>query len=194
MNEVTNGKKNETICMNHVNERVQLITAIMCILFCFLSLIIMFLTSYLDSRVVTQMNHYCGVSGSVTEGFALFHQNFNLVCQVGKSAGKREYGVPPLSVGNQDFTDRSIYLLKNFTDVDISKEVQNLVVTYSPAIFQISKFALYIFTGKEFRQCLLRLINERSVTERPDQTKNKKKMISTINANSCVQQKYLASN
>ncbi|KAK6014306.1 hypothetical protein OSTOST_20335, partial [Ostertagia ostertagi] len=54
-----------------------------CATVCLLSLIVMFITSYIDPRTNVQEDIYCGISGSTVEGFAAFHQFFNISCQVG---------------------------------------------------------------------------------------------------------------
>ncbi|CAJ0599766.1 unnamed protein product [Cylicocyclus nassatus] len=144
----------------------------------------MFLTSYLDSRTEVQDDKYCGVSGSVTEGFAQFHQFFNLSCQFGGFLGsgfayivarrltrqaqsKEITSIKPILVVNfisciVRSSSNIIYILKNFLDLDITKSQQNYAVTYSSAVFQVSKFVLYILTGQEFRDYLRKMINDKS--------------------------------
>ncbi|KAK5979439.1 hypothetical protein GCK32_017556 [Trichostrongylus colubriformis] len=147
----------------------------------------MFLTSYFDPRKQVQDDLYCGISGSTVEGFATFHQFFNLSCQIGgflasafaflfarkitKQANAREINaIRPILVVSfisciVISSNNIIYILKNVVKLDITKTQQNYVVTYSSAVFQVSKFALYILSGQEFRDCLKRVLNDRSCTE-----------------------------
>ncbi|RCN31450.1 hypothetical protein ANCCAN_22760 [Ancylostoma caninum] len=190
----------------YATNRARFTAALTCLLVCLLSLITMFLTSYFDPREEVQEDKYCGISGSVVEGFAQFHQFFNLSCQVPKS--------PRLPLVNVEFglcfqigaflgsafaflvarsltkqanvkeissikpvlvvsfiscivisSSNIIYILKNFVKLNITKTQQNYVVTYSSAVFQVSKFALYMLTGQEFRDCLRKVINDKNCSE-----------------------------
>ncbi|ETN74829.1 hypothetical protein NECAME_12728 [Necator americanus] len=73
-----------------------------------------------------------------------------------------------------------IYILKNFAELDITKSQQNYVVTYSSAVFQVSKFALYILTGQEFRDCLRNVIKDKNCSEQTVFVNQ----VSTVKANS----------
>lgn len=171
----------------YATEKVRLTAAIGCVAFCTGSTIVMVLTSYFDSRTVVQEDKYCGISGSAAEGFATFHQFFNLSCQVGaflgsafafvvarkltKQASAKEINaIKPILVVSfisciVISSSNIIYILKNVVKLDITKTQQNYVVTYSSAVFQVSKFALYILTGQEFREGLRKVIKDRSCTE-----------------------------
>ena len=46
------------------------------------------------------------------------------------------------------------YVLTNFTSISVSQNLQNVVVTYTSAVFSLSKVFLYLLTGKEFRTAL----------------------------------------
>ncbi|KIH53724.1 hypothetical protein ANCDUO_16141 [Ancylostoma duodenale] len=54
-----------------------------------------------------------------------------------------------------------VYIIKNFVRLDITEAQQDYVVTYSSAVLQVSKFALYLLTGQEFRDCLRKVITHR---------------------------------
>ncbi|VDL75784.1 unnamed protein product [Nippostrongylus brasiliensis] len=121
------------------------------------------------------------------EGFATFHQFFNLSCQISaflgsafafivarnltKQANAKEINsIKPIVVVSLIScvvisSSNIIYILKNVVKLDITKSQQNYVVTYSSAIFQVSKFALYILTGQEFRDCLRKVIKDKNCTE-----------------------------
>ncbi|KAK5978692.1 hypothetical protein GCK32_012377 [Trichostrongylus colubriformis] len=73
---------------------------------------------------------------STDEGFAMFHQFFSLFCQ--------------------------IYILKYLIDVDINNVLENYAVTYISAAFQVSKFALYILAGEDFRDTLRKIVQNLS--------------------------------
>ncbi|KAL6728654.1 hypothetical protein Aduo_010405 [Ancylostoma duodenale] len=113
---------------------------------------------------------------SVVRGFSQFHHLFNLLCQIGaflgstvvflvaryfrKQANKKELiSIQPiLAVSFISCIVMSsnyiIYILKQFLKFDITKAQQHGVVTYSSALLQVSKFALYILAGREFRKRL----------------------------------------
>ncbi|CAJ0599956.1 unnamed protein product, partial [Cylicocyclus nassatus] len=162
-------------------------TAAICLLVCLISILTMFLTSYLDSHTEPQDNKYCGISGSVTEGFAKFHNFLNLSCQIGGFLGsgfayiltgrlakqaqlKEMKSIKPILVVSfvscsVTCSDDIIYILKNFLKLDITESQHDFVVTYSSALFQVSKFVLYILTGEEFRDYLLKMINDKCELE-----------------------------
>ncbi|WKX99630.1 hypothetical protein Q1695_014482 [Nippostrongylus brasiliensis] len=171
----------------YATDRVRFCGALGCLVICLASLTTMFLTSYFDPRKVVQTDQYCGVSGSAVEGFATFHQFFNLSCQISaflgsafafivarnltKQANAKEINsIKPIVVVSLIScvvisSSNIIYILKNVVKLDITKSQQNYVVTYSSAIFQVSKFALYILTGQEFRDCLRKVIKDKNCTE-----------------------------
>ncbi|KAL6728428.1 hypothetical protein Aduo_010202 [Ancylostoma duodenale] len=171
----------------YATNRARFTAALICLLVCLVSLITMFLTSYFDPRADVQEDKYCGISGSVVEGFAQFHQFFNLSCQIGaflgsafaflvarsltKQANVKEISsIKPVLVVSfiscvVISSSNIIYILKNFVKLDITKTQQNYVVTYSSAVFQVSKFALYMLTGQEFRDCLRKVINDKNCSE-----------------------------
>ncbi|KAK6739783.1 hypothetical protein RB195_008339 [Necator americanus] len=190
------------IYRRYATNRARFSAAFACLLICLLSLITMFLTSYFDPRVSVQEDKYCGISGSVVEEFAQFHQFFNLSCQIGgflgsafaflvarsitKQANAREMSsIKPILVVSfisciVISSNNIIYILKNFAELDITKSQQNYVVTYSSAVFQVSKFALYILTGQEFRDCLRNVIKDKNCSEQTVFVNQ----VSTVKANS----------
>ncbi|EYC27105.1 hypothetical protein Y032_0009g528 [Ancylostoma ceylanicum] len=146
-------------------DRARFTAALACLLVCLLSLITMFLTSYFDPRKQVQEDKYCGVSGSVVEGFAQFHQFFNLSCQISAFFGSSfaylvaRYLTNHATVRNLNSilpivvvsfiscivnsSSNIVYILKNFVKLHITKTQQNYVVTYSSAVFQVSTSSLF---------------------------------------------------
>ncbi|KAL6728652.1 hypothetical protein Aduo_010404 [Ancylostoma duodenale] len=175
----------------YATDKARFAAALSCLLVCLLCLIIMFLTSYFDPREVVQDDKYCGISGSVVEGFAQFHQFFNLLCQIGaflgsafaffvarnirKHANKGELSsIQPILVVSfisciVTSSDNIVYILKHVAKINIAEALQNYVVTYSSSAFQVSKFALYLLTGQEFRDSLRKLIKLKKCSQ-PTQT------------------------
>ncbi|RCN38492.1 hypothetical protein ANCCAN_15594 [Ancylostoma caninum] len=72
---------------HYVTNTARFIAALACLLICLLSLTTMILTSFFNPRNVIQQNKYCGISGSVVNGFAQFHHFFILSCQIGAFLG-----------------------------------------------------------------------------------------------------------
>ncbi|KAK6041442.1 hypothetical protein COOONC_21053 [Cooperia oncophora] len=74
----------------YATNETRFVAAAVCLAVCLVSLIVMFLTSYFAPRTIVQEDIYCGISGSCStplEGFATFHQFFNLTCQIGAFVG-----------------------------------------------------------------------------------------------------------
>ncbi|EYC27100.1 hypothetical protein Y032_0009g525 [Ancylostoma ceylanicum] len=179
------------IYRRYATDTARFAVALACLLVCLLLLLTMFLTSYLDSREVVQDDKYCGISGSVVEEFAQFHQFFNLFCQIGAFLGSafaffvarniRKYAnkgelssIQPILVVSfisciVTSSDNIVYILKHVAKIDIAEAFQNYVVTYSSSAFQVSKFALYVLTGQEFRDCLRKVIRLKKCSQ-PTQT------------------------
>ncbi|KAK5983393.1 hypothetical protein GCK32_009130 [Trichostrongylus colubriformis] len=168
----------------YVTEDARLIAALSCVTFCLLSLSAMFLTSYFGPQKPLQPDRYCDVAGSTVEGFAMFHQFFNLFCQVGaflcsafaflsarkliKQTSTKEINAirPIFAVSFISCvvisSDSIIYILKYLIEVDINNVLENYAVTYISAAFQVSKFALYILAGEDFRDTLRKIVQNLS--------------------------------
>ncbi|CAJ0575934.1 unnamed protein product, partial [Mesorhabditis spiculigera] len=153
------------------------------LLFCLLNVAVMYVTAYLDDRTTTQADYYCGISGSVVPVFALYHQYLNILTQgsscvlsfcaygyalyskkkLGLDTSKDMAQIRPVLVSSciacvLIIANNVVYLLKNFSTLGVTKDTQNIVVTWSPAVFQVYKFALYLMTSKEMRMSLKRIV------------------------------------
>ncbi|CAJ0565983.1 unnamed protein product, partial [Mesorhabditis spiculigera] len=151
--------------------------------FCLLNVAAMYVTAYLDDRTTTQVDYYCGISGSVVPVFALYHQYLNILTQgsscvlsfcaygyalyskkkLGLDTSKDMAQIRPVLVSSciacvLIIANNVVYLLKNFSTLGVTKDTQNIVVTWSPAVFQVYKFALYLMTSKEMRMSLKRIV------------------------------------
>ncbi|CAJ0962302.1 unnamed protein product, partial [Mesorhabditis belari] len=169
------------------NTKFRLLLAFIGLIFCLINQGAMYLTSYLYDGNETQSDYYCGISGSVTDGFALYHQNLNIVTQVasfllslfaygyamyskkkmGLDTSKDIAAIRPVLVSSciaciLIIANNIVYILKNFTNSGVTVGTQNIVVTWSPAVFQVYKFALYLMTSKEMRMSLKRLVLDES--------------------------------
>ncbi|CAI4231447.1 unnamed protein product [Auanema sp. JU1783] len=163
----------------YISQGYRTYVSLLCVTLPLIALIVMFITSFLDDEIV-KSDRYCGVSGSVTPDFALFHQYYNIICQVGgfiasatafitakiimKDANIKELNsIQPILVVSFIscvlLTSSSIiYILMNFFGLSITKAHQNIFVTYGNAAFQSLKFLLYLLTGKEFRDSFKAII------------------------------------
>ncbi|RCN36296.1 hypothetical protein ANCCAN_17839 [Ancylostoma caninum] len=134
----------------------------------------MFLTSYFDPRQAVQDDKYCGISGRYKIGaFSGSAFAFFVARNIRKHANKGELSsIQPILVVSfisciVTSSDNIVYILKHVAKIDIAEALQNYVVTYSSSAFQVSKFALYLLTGKEFRDCLRKVIK---IKKSPQQT------------------------
>ncbi|EYC27108.1 hypothetical protein Y032_0009g529 [Ancylostoma ceylanicum] len=143
---------------------------------------------------------------SVVKGFSQFHHLFNLTCQIGaflgstvvflvarnfrKHANEKELiSIQPiLAVSFISCIVMSsnyiIYVLKHFLKINITKTQQHSVVTYSSALLQVSKFALYILAGREFRDCLGKIFKRKNCSQQtPTGTSVFLRKVSAVKAN-----------
>ncbi|RCN39312.1 hypothetical protein ANCCAN_14750 [Ancylostoma caninum] len=142
----------------YATNRARFTAALTCLLVCLLSLITMFLTSYFDPREEVQEDKYCGISGSVVEGFAQFHQFFNLSCQIGAFLGSAFAFLVARSLTKQ----ANVKEISSIKPVLVVSFISCIVISSSNIV---SKFALYMLTGQEFRDCLRKVINDKNCSE-----------------------------
>ncbi|VDD97269.1 unnamed protein product [Enterobius vermicularis] len=160
------------------SDRLRLSMIAAALIYCIVSSIVMIVTSVLDKRPVVGKNRYCGISTSVTRPFALYHQfgiiTVNIVALIlcftafmvvwnrtkrFRNAAKELQNIKPILVVSAVSTliliaNNVAYVLTNFTSISVSQNLQNVVVTYTSAVFSLSKVFLYLLTGKEFRTAL----------------------------------------
>ncbi|PAV90395.1 hypothetical protein WR25_06547 [Diploscapter pachys] len=117
----------------------------------------MYLISFMDSRDVVQTDNYCGISGSVTEEFALYHSIFNPTCQV-LSFLSSAYAF----IYARKITKDTSKQLSDIRPILICSAITCVLICANSVIF---KFALYILTGKDFRESLHKILTEKSTAE-----------------------------
>ncbi|PAV90375.1 hypothetical protein WR25_09811 [Diploscapter pachys] len=117
----------------------------------------MYLISFMDSRDVVQTDNYCGISGSVTEQFAFYHSIFNPTCQV-LSFLSSAYAF----IYARKITKDTSKQLSDIRPILICSAITCVLICANSVIF---KFALYILTGKDFRESLHKILTEKSTAE-----------------------------
>uniref|UniRef100_A0A0N5AF46 G_PROTEIN_RECEP_F3_4 domain-containing protein n=1 Tax=Syphacia muris TaxID=451379 RepID=A0A0N5AF46_9BILA len=132
----------------------------------------------LDPEPSVASDGYCGVSTSAPEDFSLYHQYSQIVIntaaftlsviafsiawnrsKISKVAKQDLQLIQPILVVSAISTmilvaHNIIYILKASKVPNVTKTLQNIIVTYSSAAFSFSRIFVYFLTGKEFRSAV----------------------------------------